>query len=151
MLVGDGADRARLMAAAPTSSRPGRSCSPRPGLEVLSLVRAADVGVLMTNPALAREGLSNSIMEYMALGLPVVCGDGGGNPELVRDGITGFIVPQGDPERAGREAGLPARARGSSAEPWAPPAGPGYAASSRSRRMVARMLRVYAEAMDGGR
>jgi glycosyltransferase involved in cell wall biosynthesis len=25
-----------------------------------------------------------------------VCGDGGGNPELVRDGVTGFIVPPGD-------------------------------------------------------
>ena len=66
-------------------------------MEILGLVRQADVGVLMTDARLAHEGLSNSIMEYMALGLPVVCGSGGGNPELVQDGVTGFIIPPGDP------------------------------------------------------
>ncbi len=32
----------------------------------------------------------------MAAGLPVVCTDTGGNPELVRDGVNGFLVPCGD-------------------------------------------------------
>ena len=58
---------------------------------------------------LAREGLSNSIMEYMALGLPVVCGDGGGNRELVEDGVTGFIAPAGRPGGSGRAPGVLAR------------------------------------------
>jgi glycosyltransferase involved in cell wall biosynthesis len=96
ILVGDGPDRRRLIEQASDLVTEGVVAFPRPGLEVLDLVRDADIGVLMTNPALAYEGLSNSIMEYMALGLPVVCGDGGGNPELVLNGTTGFIVPPGD-------------------------------------------------------
>jgi glycosyltransferase involved in cell wall biosynthesis len=97
VLVGDGPDRGRLQHAAHDLLARGVVVFPEPGSEVLPLVRDADVGVLMTNPRLAREGLSNSIMEYMALGLPVVCGDGGGNPELVAHETTGFIVPQDDP------------------------------------------------------
>jgi glycosyltransferase involved in cell wall biosynthesis len=97
LLVGDGPDRERLQQAARDLVDAGVVAFPVPGTEVLGLVRDADVGVLMTNPKLANEGFSNSIMEYMALGLPVVCGDGGGNPELVREGVTGFIVPQADP------------------------------------------------------
>lgn len=42
------------------------------------------------------EGLSNAIMEAMAAGLPVVATDAGGNPELVQEGATGFVVPVGD-------------------------------------------------------
>jgi glycosyltransferase involved in cell wall biosynthesis len=99
VLVGDGPDRARLLEAARDLVAAGVVEFPEPGTEVLGLVRQADVGVLLTNPAYANEGLSNSIMEYMALGLPVVCGDGGGNPELVRDGVSGFVVPQGDVDR----------------------------------------------------
>lgn len=97
LLVGDGPDRERLRHAAHDLVERGVVVFPKPGTEVLGIVRDADVGVLMSNPRLHREGLSNSIMEYMALGLPVVCGDGGGNPELVADGVTGFIVPQDDP------------------------------------------------------
>lgn len=51
-----------------------------------------DVGVLATYS----EGISNSIMEYMALGKPVVATDGGGTSETVLNGVTGFLVPQGD-------------------------------------------------------
>jgi glycosyltransferase involved in cell wall biosynthesis len=42
------------------------------------------------------EGFSNSIVEYMQAGRPVVCTDTGGNPELVQDGRNGFLVPVGD-------------------------------------------------------
>jgi glycosyltransferase involved in cell wall biosynthesis len=42
------------------------------------------------------EGFSNSIIEYMHAGRPVVCTNTGGNPELVRDGHNGFLVPVGD-------------------------------------------------------
>ena len=42
------------------------------------------------------EGLSNAIMEAMAARLPVVATDAGGNAELVRDGLTGYVVPVGD-------------------------------------------------------
>jgi glycosyltransferase involved in cell wall biosynthesis len=71
---------------------------PAGGLEVLPAIAAADVGVLLTDPATHAEGCSNSIMEYMACGLPVVCTDSGGNPELVEDGVTGFLVAPRDTE-----------------------------------------------------
>lgn len=53
-----------------------------------------DVGVLATYT----EGISNSIMEYMALGKPVVASDGGGVSETILDGVTGFLVPQQNPQ-----------------------------------------------------
>jgi L-malate glycosyltransferase len=42
------------------------------------------------------EGLSNSIIEYMQAARPIVCTDTGGNPELIQDGHSGFLVPVGD-------------------------------------------------------
>jgi glycosyltransferase involved in cell wall biosynthesis len=43
-----------------------------------------------------REGLPNSILEAMAMGLPVVTTDVAGAKELVLDTVTGFVRPQGD-------------------------------------------------------
>jgi len=42
------------------------------------------------------EGMSNTILEAMAMAKPVVATDVGGNVELVIDGETGFLVPAGD-------------------------------------------------------
>jgi glycosyltransferase involved in cell wall biosynthesis len=46
-----------------------------------------------------REGLPNSILEAMAVGLSVVTTDVAGISELVRDGQTGYVVPQRDVDR----------------------------------------------------
>lgn len=43
-----------------------------------------------------REGLPNSVLEAMAMGIPVVTTDVAGTKELVVEGETGFILPQGD-------------------------------------------------------
>lgn len=62
--------------------------------DVAQLLRGFDVFAL---PSLA-EGISNTILEAMASGLPVVATDVGGNSELVREGVTGMLVPRSDPE-----------------------------------------------------
>jgi colanic acid/amylovoran biosynthesis glycosyltransferase len=46
----------------------------------------------------AQEGLPNVIKEAMAIGVPVVATSTGGIPELVEDGITGFLVGPKDPD-----------------------------------------------------
>jgi glycosyltransferase involved in cell wall biosynthesis len=43
------------------------------------------------------EGIPNATLEAMALALPVVATRHGGIPEAVRDGETGFLVPERDP------------------------------------------------------
>ena len=44
------------------------------------------------------EGVSLTLLEAMAVGLPVVATAVGGNPEVVVDGVTGRLAPAGDPE-----------------------------------------------------
>ena len=56
-------------------------------------MRSFDVFVL---PSI-NEGISNTILEAMATGLPVVAGRVGGNPELVLDGVTGRLYDPADP------------------------------------------------------
>jgi len=63
---------------------------------VEEIVNFFSVGVLCSS--IYGEGISNSIMEYMALRKPVVATDCGGNRELVVDSKTGFLVSQGDAE-----------------------------------------------------
>jgi len=38
------------------------------------------------------EGLSQALLEAMALGVPVIASDAGGNPDLVTHGVTGLLV-----------------------------------------------------------
>jgi sugar transferase (PEP-CTERM/EpsH1 system associated) len=44
------------------------------------------------------EGISLTLLEAMAVGLPIIATRVGGNPEIVRDGFTGRLVPAGNPE-----------------------------------------------------
>jgi glycosyltransferase involved in cell wall biosynthesis len=60
--------------------------------DIAEILACCDIGIL---PSLA-EGLPNALLEYMAAGLPAVVSNVGGNVELVKDGVTGLLVPPRD-------------------------------------------------------
>lgn len=60
--------------------------------DVESYINIMDICVLSSRT----EGISNAILEYMALGKPVVASDSGGTSELVNDNNSGFLFPPGD-------------------------------------------------------
>ena len=62
--------------------------------DVPDVLRTLDVFVL---PSLA-EGISNTILEAMATGLPIIATNVGGNGELMEDGRTGMLVAPDDIE-----------------------------------------------------
>jgi sugar transferase (PEP-CTERM/EpsH1 system associated) len=92
VIAGDGPCRAALERRRSEPDLSGRVLllGDRPDVPVL--LRALDVFAL---PSIA-EGISNTILEAMASGLPVVATATGGNPEVVEAGVTGLLVPVGD-------------------------------------------------------
>lgn len=60
--------------------------------DVESIINMLDIGVLSTNTKIHGEGISNAILEYMALKKPTVATRGGGTNEAVEDKNTGFLV-----------------------------------------------------------
>jgi glycosyltransferase involved in cell wall biosynthesis len=61
--------------------------------QVADLLAGCDV---LVSSSRDNEGCSNSILEAMALGVPVVATNVGGNPELIRSGVTGDLCPMQD-------------------------------------------------------
>jgi glycosyltransferase involved in cell wall biosynthesis len=65
--------------------------------DVPSVLSAADAFVMASR----YEGMPNAIMEAMASGLPVVATDVGGVPDLIQEGVNGYLVPPSDPRALG--------------------------------------------------
>ncbi len=63
--------------------------------DVESYVNVMDICVLST----FTEGISNSILEYMALGKPVIATSGGGTNEIIEDTKTGFLIDAESPDQ----------------------------------------------------
>lgn len=70
--------------------------------DVEQLMSITDVSILFSNFNLHKEGVSNSIMESMALGTPVIATDDGGSPEIVNHGVNGFLVKENDIQLASK-------------------------------------------------
>lgn len=141
VMVGDGPLRAECEQLLQQAGLSDLAWLPGERSDVPAVMQGLDLFVL---PSLA-EGISNTILEAMACGLPVVATDVGGNADLVADGVTGQIIAAGDvpamaealcrwsDDDAGRqEAGVVGRAR--------------VEAKFSLPAMVAAYLRVYEDA-----
>jgi sugar transferase (PEP-CTERM/EpsH1 system associated) len=98
VLVGDGSMRQDLQRQIDRHGLTGCISLPGTSDDVAREMQAMDLFVL---PSL-NEGISNTILEAMACGLPVVATRVGGNPELVVDGITGVLTKPGCAEDLAR-------------------------------------------------
>ncbi len=94
VMVGDGPLRAEAQRILEEGGVADLAWLPGERSDVPELMRAFDAFAL---PSLA-EGVSNTILEAMASGLPVLATAVGGNPELVSAGRSGLLVPAGDVE-----------------------------------------------------
>jgi len=63
--------------------------------DVPALLSISDICVLTSTA----EGFSNSILEYMAAGKPVIATDVGGAREVVKHGVTGYLVASDDHQK----------------------------------------------------
>ena len=91
VMVGDGPLRAEAQALLAAAGVADLAWLPGERNDIPEVLRGLDLFVL---PSLA-EGISNTILEAMASGLPVIATHVGGNPELVVEGRTGTLVPAG--------------------------------------------------------
>lgn len=57
-----------------------------------ALMQTCTIGVLTSNTNAHGEGISNALLEFMALERPVIATDYGGSKELIRDGQEGFLI-----------------------------------------------------------
>ncbi len=55
-------------------------------------IREFDIAALCSET----EGFSNAIIEYLRCGKPVVCSNTGGNPEIIAEGVNGYLYDVGD-------------------------------------------------------
>jgi glycosyltransferase involved in cell wall biosynthesis len=60
--------------------------------DIETLVKAFDVGVLLTNSRVHGEGISNSLIEYMASGKAVIATKGGGTNETIIENENGYLL-----------------------------------------------------------
>jgi glycosyltransferase involved in cell wall biosynthesis len=98
VLVGDGVRRPHLERTARQLGISDRCHFVGHRFDAPAILARAAVGV----SASYAEGISNAILEAMAARLPVVATAVGGSPELVRDGVNGFLVPPGAPAALAR-------------------------------------------------
>ena len=93
VIVGDGDQRGEIETALAAGNARDLAWLPGYRDDTPNLYRSFDIFVLPSR----REGISNTLLEAMASGRPVIAAQVGGNPEIVPEGIAGQLVPP-DPQ-----------------------------------------------------
>lgn len=91
LIIGEGSTRQRCIEMMREAGVEVLAWFPGERNDIPELMRSMDLFVL---PSLG-EGISNTILEAMSTGLPVIATRVGGNAELVEEGVTGMLVPSG--------------------------------------------------------
>ena len=94
LIVGEGSSRRECIEMLRGAGAESQAWLPGERVDIPELMRAMDLFVL---PSLG-EGISNTILEAMSTGLPIVATRVGGNAEIVKEEYTGKLVPPGIPE-----------------------------------------------------
>ncbi len=89
LLIGEGSTKTRIMQKVPAEMLGTQIHFLGMRDDIESIHQLTNVGLLITAPC---EGLSNSVIEYMAAGKPVIASEGGGTDELVQNEQTGYLV-----------------------------------------------------------
>jgi len=90
LLIGIGPDLESLKARVPDELLNKQIIFTGQRTDIESILQIVDIGMLIT----FYEGLSNAIIEYMAMGKAVIATDGGGTAELIRNEFNGYLVEQ---------------------------------------------------------
>lgn len=98
VLVGDGPLRSELHALAASLGLGDRVVFAGTRADMPRVLSALDVVAVPSHS----EGMSNALLEAMAMALPVVATRVGGNPDVVRDGETGRLVAPRNPAELAR-------------------------------------------------
>ncbi len=101
LILGDGRERAALERYARELNVATRFTGPVGRSKKIEYLRLSDI---MVQPSLvlkggATEGVPVSLLEGMAAGLPVIASRAGGIPDVIDDGLDGFLVQPGDREQ----------------------------------------------------
>jgi glycosyltransferase involved in cell wall biosynthesis len=94
VLMGDGPEQAALKSLARELGIAGRVVFAGDCRNVSDWLCALDLVVLPSN----EESLPNAVLEAMAAARAVVATRVGGTPELIEEGVNGYLVPAADPE-----------------------------------------------------
>ncbi len=92
VIVGDGPSREACLELLQGAGLAHLAWFPGARDDIAEIMQALDVFVLPSK----NEGISNTILEALASGLPVIATAVGGNIELVEDGVNGLLVTPGD-------------------------------------------------------
>ncbi|MDB5136330.1 MAG: hypothetical protein JWP37_2933 [Mucilaginibacter sp.] len=67
--------------------------------DVENYIQLLNAGVLTTNHTMHGEGISNALIECMAMGKPIIGTAGGGTNELISNGHNGYLIQPNDPDQ----------------------------------------------------